>query len=278
MFNLEQSITEWRRQMLAAGLKTPTPLNELESHLREDIGRLKSTGRPEAEAFQLAVSRLGNPAPLRTEFNKLKKPASWPVTIGLSAYVSAMILMAVSSSWPLMVQSGALSAKRLLLYAHGVSLTAGYVAAFFAGCFGIFYLCHRLLHALTLARQQSLDRAACLFTKIAAGLTIIGVALGMIRSWQQLPGYLPGNLHEIASLCTAIWHIALLMMRRNGRLNEHTTMLMCIGGNVLVGLAWFGPIILLYGMPGCWPLVVFLGMNLLFLSVGATRASENVES
>ena len=37
MFGLEQAIADWRQQMLAAGIKTPVPLEELEIHLREDI-------------------------------------------------------------------------------------------------------------------------------------------------------------------------------------------------------------------------------------------------
>jgi hypothetical protein len=37
MFDLEQSIATWRRQMLDAGIKAPVPLEELESHLRDDI-------------------------------------------------------------------------------------------------------------------------------------------------------------------------------------------------------------------------------------------------
>jgi hypothetical protein len=37
MFNLEQSIADWRRQMLAAVVKTPVPPEELESHLRDDV-------------------------------------------------------------------------------------------------------------------------------------------------------------------------------------------------------------------------------------------------
>ena len=32
MFDLEQAIADWRRQMLAAGIKTPVPLEELKSH------------------------------------------------------------------------------------------------------------------------------------------------------------------------------------------------------------------------------------------------------
>ena len=37
MFNLEAAIADWRRQMLAAGIKAPVPLEELESHMREDV-------------------------------------------------------------------------------------------------------------------------------------------------------------------------------------------------------------------------------------------------
>jgi hypothetical protein len=37
MFDLEKSIAEWRTQMLAAGIKTPVPMEELEIHLREEI-------------------------------------------------------------------------------------------------------------------------------------------------------------------------------------------------------------------------------------------------
>ncbi len=44
MFNLEQAISEWRRQMLAAGLKTPVPLEELESHLRQDVEQQMQLG------------------------------------------------------------------------------------------------------------------------------------------------------------------------------------------------------------------------------------------
>ena len=29
-------MTDWRRQMIAAGIKTPVPLEELEIHLREE--------------------------------------------------------------------------------------------------------------------------------------------------------------------------------------------------------------------------------------------------
>jgi hypothetical protein len=71
MFDLEQSIADWRRQMLANGLKSPQILDELESHLREETRRLAGTGLPESEAFQTALQLLGKCRDLRDEFGKI---------------------------------------------------------------------------------------------------------------------------------------------------------------------------------------------------------------
>ena len=70
MYNLDQQISEWRKQMLAAGIKTPVPLEELESHLRDEIEQQSKDGRGEAEAFAAAVRRMGQPGSLRIEFRK----------------------------------------------------------------------------------------------------------------------------------------------------------------------------------------------------------------
>jgi hypothetical protein len=72
MFNLEQSITDWRKQMLAAGIKSPVPLEELENHLREGIERQMKSGRAEAEAFTLAVQNVGPSSGIQAEFEKVE--------------------------------------------------------------------------------------------------------------------------------------------------------------------------------------------------------------
>jgi uncharacterized membrane protein len=73
MFHLEQSIAEWRRQMLAAGIKTPVPLEELEIHLREDIERQMKSGLSEQKAFEISIQRIGQPEVLDNEFKKSKR-------------------------------------------------------------------------------------------------------------------------------------------------------------------------------------------------------------
>ena len=70
MFNLEQAMADWRRRMLAAGIKTPAPLDELESHLREDMERQVRAGWSAPQAFEAAVQRLGPPQALEAEFAK----------------------------------------------------------------------------------------------------------------------------------------------------------------------------------------------------------------
>ena len=71
MFDLEKAIAEWRREMLATGIKTPAPLEELESHLREEIERQVKSGLDELSAFHLAVQKIGAPSSLQTEFKKV---------------------------------------------------------------------------------------------------------------------------------------------------------------------------------------------------------------
>ena len=70
MFDLEQSITAWRQQMLAAGIQSPVPLEELEAHLREEIEQRLKTGLDPQTAFEAAIQHLGRPQLLKTEFNK----------------------------------------------------------------------------------------------------------------------------------------------------------------------------------------------------------------
>jgi hypothetical protein len=70
MPDLEERIREWLRQMLAAGIKSPALLDELESHLREDLERRMQSGTSGPEAFVAAVEQLGDAAALKNEFEK----------------------------------------------------------------------------------------------------------------------------------------------------------------------------------------------------------------
>jgi hypothetical protein len=71
MFNLEQSISEWRQQMQSAGVNNREIVDELESHLREDWARRVRFGATAGQAFEAAVHGVGQPGLLKAEFAKL---------------------------------------------------------------------------------------------------------------------------------------------------------------------------------------------------------------
>jgi hypothetical protein len=70
MFDLDHAISEWRRQLAGGGIDSPEVLDELESHLRDDIEEQARSGISEGQAFQNAVHDVGQPSLLKTEFVK----------------------------------------------------------------------------------------------------------------------------------------------------------------------------------------------------------------
>jgi len=68
MFNLDEAITEWRRQMAAGGVTNPAVLDELESHIRDDVERQIRCGRDVQKAFEIAVQKIGPASALKNEF------------------------------------------------------------------------------------------------------------------------------------------------------------------------------------------------------------------
>jgi len=73
VFDLERSIAEWRNQMLAAGIKFPVPLDELEIHLREEIERQVRSGLNPQQAFEAAAQQIGEAKAVKSEFNKIER-------------------------------------------------------------------------------------------------------------------------------------------------------------------------------------------------------------
>jgi hypothetical protein len=95
MFDLEKSIANWRTQMLAAGIKTPVPMEELEIHLREEMERQMKSGLNEAKAFDVSVQKIGQAEPLKVEFKKIDVE-NWNRRLAWAAW----ILFAVSFFLP----------------------------------------------------------------------------------------------------------------------------------------------------------------------------------
>jgi hypothetical protein len=71
MFDLERQIGNWRERLVQAEAYDASDLDELEAHLREEIGGLVGQGLSEQEAFAVARIRLGDTEDLEPEFAKV---------------------------------------------------------------------------------------------------------------------------------------------------------------------------------------------------------------
>jgi len=133
MFNLEQSIADWRRQMLTAGIKTPVPLEELEIHLREDVERLIKSGLNAQTAFEISARDMGQPKTIEAEFNKSERKQMKRVLIISAGVIGVLLGMALVMPAVAQYQHvGAMTLNEicLLLLGSGLTLGGGSVAVF----------------------------------------------------------------------------------------------------------------------------------------------------
>ncbi len=72
-FNLENSVGIWRKELSENSSMTPDNVNELESHLLEEITELQKLGLSPYECFLIATKRIGDIQELTTEFGKINK-------------------------------------------------------------------------------------------------------------------------------------------------------------------------------------------------------------
>jgi cation transport ATPase len=73
MFNLNEKIAAWRKQMSADGIRTSAVLDELESHLHEEVEQQRRLGLSVQPAFEAAIQQLGQSRVLIQEFKKINE-------------------------------------------------------------------------------------------------------------------------------------------------------------------------------------------------------------
>jgi len=99
MCNLEQSITDWRKKMLAAGVKTPVPLEELEIHLREEMERRIRSGSSQEEAFKISIQQIGQPEIIKNEFKKNGTSVMKKIGV-LATLIGTVIILRILTEHP----------------------------------------------------------------------------------------------------------------------------------------------------------------------------------
>jgi len=129
MHNFEPEIIDWRRQMIAAGIKNADVLDELESHLCEDIEQKLRAGADAGQVFETATARFGEPGALKAEFDRIEQPERKYMKRGVligAAIVGVMVGMAlVMPAVAQYRQIGAMHGGEPFLFLIGSLLTLG---------------------------------------------------------------------------------------------------------------------------------------------------------
>lgn len=71
MRNVDEQIEQWRNGLAESELLAGSDVSELENHLRDEMGHLKTSGLSDEETFLVARRRLGDTAALADEFAKV---------------------------------------------------------------------------------------------------------------------------------------------------------------------------------------------------------------
>jgi hypothetical protein len=275
MFDLEQHIREWRQAQAAALGGRAEAIDELESHLREEMNRLVQSGLAMEKAWDTALTRLGAPGQLAIEFGKLPtRPFDWlPARVILGIYIS----LAIGLAWLLSVQW--LGGKAgLLLGAHVLTVTLGYTAAFAVGALAVWAILTRVISGWDIRRNEALRAIALRLSAGGLALTGMGVLLGGFWAQENMGRFWGWDPREIGGLGVLAWQATVLFCSLRPR--RRAVMLLGVAANVIVSLAWFGPTVIepllstresglhSYGVPAYvgWLLACFVVSQLLIFA------------
>lgn len=214
----------------------PALLDELECHLREDVAESVRAGSPPEQAWDAAVARLGSPAQLAGEFDKLRTSRWLPARLAFLALALGGAVMA----WSL----GSGMAKgtiRPLLALHVFTVTVGYTAGFGIGALAAWALLARAGAGWDAARDCALRSAAARLGAFSLAMTFAGVVLGAWWGRLNLGRYWGWDLREIGGLAVLAWGCLLFWWMRTPRGAGVAGMVVALMGNAVVALSWFGP-------------------------------------
>jgi hypothetical protein len=130
MFDLEQSIAEWRQQMMTAGIKKPALLEELEGHLREEMERHMRAGFNASYSFDIAVEQIGKPQSIKTEFTKVERNSmkrSLYILLGIFGVLFGMALVLPAMAW--FRHNHTMHAEQLTPFLIGLGIVTGGVGS-----------------------------------------------------------------------------------------------------------------------------------------------------
>ena len=264
MFNLNREIDRWKSAFAERKACSRDELQELESHLREEIAALVAAGHSEQEAFSEGASRLGDPGEVCGEFAKNERRfLSDSVAIrGNSVCVALVGLAAVMLGLAAWMRNG-----DGILVAHVASITFAYVVSFLLALAGTYAIFRGAIVKSGGTQFQGRFARHCRFL---LGIIALGCAIGIIlggiwaqRHWGRFWGWDPreiGGLSVVISSVVFYWLVT-KFEPSVVRLGQMTLIL-----SLVTIVALFGPVVYVESV-GTSVFAFFIGGLILQLSI-----------
>ncbi len=165
-----------------------------------------------------------------------------------------------------------------LLAWHVSTVTLGYTTTLLIGTLTACYLAARLFGTPRSPQLPGLVRAARQLTATALVCTIFGVTLGGFWAQEHLGRFWGWDPKELGGAAVVVWDGFMLLALARRPLSDHALLLLGLGGNAVVALAWFGPHVLGLGLhahgwsTSALPLGVFLLAQVALACLGLVPA------
>jgi hypothetical protein len=237
MPELEARIREWKQSLSVALGGAQEIVDELESHLREEIHQQIQAGQPPETALTIAQAKLGRPRDLAAEFARATPTEVWlPIWVCLGPTIMLFVFLAWAFLLPKLLANG-----QELLVAHVALLLAGHLLAWYAGLLGICYVACWVVRPIRLGQRRLLGRTLLLANGGAAILLLSGMLLGMVWAKEHLGPVWNNDPREIGTALLIPWFAMIAGLGWTAPRKQHLCVLLSILGiSVDVG-GWLGP-------------------------------------
>ena len=197
MFDLNQEIIKWRNNLTQSENLGESDIDELEGHLREDVGILKGSKLSDEEAFLVATYRLGDTALLSDEYAKInrgkrfRQNVFWMITGILTYMLATHFDSAVSKECVLLAANSGITGYRSLGFIGFGSKVLTLITIIFPG----YFFCRLILQTHGFKKQiKQLTTRMCFLMKLLVFVLVTAVFRAAFHI--PVPGFRPMNIQQ----------------------------------------------------------------------------------
>lgn len=239
MSDIKTLIAAWRASAVPFFRGRAEVLDELESHLWDEVDRRTAAGEAPAVAVQAAIAQLGRVEDLASEFAKVPiVPRPWlPVRL---VWVTTMLLTVFTMMMLLpRFSRGGLDS---ILAGHVAGVMLGYLSCLLVGFLATCFLVARLFREPGPGERATIRSAATWLTAGAVVLTVVGIVLGSYCPFEKRGWCLGLDTREVGGIAIAVWNATILACFWSGRRSGQILPLMVlqVAGSVVVVFGWLG--------------------------------------